>query len=152
MKILFLDATPGFSPTRLSEKATGGILTSLTKIPAYLASKGYDVSVCSLHDKVETVNGVHYIGKPLEKNEWDVVVFNRNMVDREMTAFFKDSYKIWWLHDVVDHRYLEDDAFRFINKIVALSKYNLDSYSDFYDIKEENFTIIVRSRQLVWIA
>ena len=48
MKILFIDGTSGFSPTRLDSRPTGGILTSLTLIPRYLASKGFDVTVIVL--------------------------------------------------------------------------------------------------------
>lgn len=136
MKILFLDGTPGFYPDRLKEKPTGGILTSLTHIPRILVEKGHDVSVASLHEKTETVEGVKYIGEPIADNIWDVVVFNRNFLDREMVAFFKDSYKVWWLHDVVDHRYMKDDAYRKINHVIALSQYQADAYTDFYGLPE----------------
>lgn len=142
MKILFLDGTPGFYPNRLDEKPTGGILTSLTHIPRLLAKEGHDVSVASLHKVNETVEGVKYIGDLIEKNVWDVVVFNRNFLDRDMVRFFRDSYKILWLHDVVDHRYFKDDAFTQVNHVIALSQYQADSYSDFYGLPMDSFSII----------
>lgn len=142
MKILFLDGTPGFYPNRLNEKPTGGILTSLTHIPRLLVKAGHDVSIASLHKVNETVEGVKYIGDLIEKNVWDVVVFNRNFLDRDMVRFFRDSYKILWLHDVADPSYFKDDAFSLVDKVVALSIYQRDCYSDFYSIPSDRFLII----------
>lgn len=142
MKILFIDGTKGFSPRRIAEKPTGGTLTSLTLVPRYLAKKGLSVDVLSTYDKVDFVDGVRYILKPIERNIYDAVVLNRNMLSREVAAFFKDSRKIWWLHDIVDHRYLQDDGYKFIDTVVALSDYCRASFSDFYGIPADKFVVI----------
>lgn len=142
MKILFIDGTDGYYPKRLDEKPTGGILTSLTLIPRYLARKGMDVSVMSVYNKNETVRGVKHIAHPSERTDFDVVVFNRNMMNRPLADHFKNSRKIWWLHDIVDHNYLDDDGYTKMDEIVALSQYCKDSFSDYYDIDPARFTII----------
>ena len=129
MKILFLDGTKGFTPNRLNEKPTGGILTSLTHVPRYLVTRGHDVSCATMHRTTETVGGVKYLGDPIAKNDYDVVVFNRNLMDRSMVEFFKDSYKVWWLHDIPDPRYMTDDSYLRMNHVVALSDYNARSFS-----------------------
>lgn len=142
MKILFIDGTGGYYPTRLEEKPTGGILTSLTLIPRYLAARGFDVSVMSVYNKDEVYKGVKHISHPTTRTDFDVVVFNRNMMSRPLAEQFKKSRKIWWLHDIVDPVYLEDDGFKLMDEIVALSGYCLASYSDFYDIPATKFTVI----------
>ena len=142
MKILFIDGTGGYYPKRLDEKPTGGILTSLTLIPRYLARNGFDVSVMSVYNKNETVQGVKHIAHPTDRTDFDVVVFNRNMMNRPLAERFKNSRKIWWLHDVVDPTYLEDDGFNLMDEIVALSWYCRESYADFYDIGHKKFTLI----------
>lgn len=139
--VWFLDGTKGFSPHRLKEKPTGGIITSLTVIPRHLARTGWDVSVISAHEAVEEVDGVKYSQK-LPEGVPDIVVFNRNVVNRSLIHYFKASRKIWWLHDIVDHRYLEDDGFLYVNKIIALSHYCVASYSDFYEIARNKFHVI----------
>ncbi len=49
---------------------------------------------------------------------------------------------VWWLHDIVDTRYLPDDAFKLVDHIVALSDYCKETYSDFYEIPREKFSVI----------
>ncbi len=142
MRVLFLDATGGFYPRRLEEKPTGGILTSLTLIPRYLASLGIDVHVASTYDRVEEYMGVKYVEKPIAENIYDVVVLNRNVIDKDIIQFFRASRIVWWLHDIVDHRYLEDDGYRSVDDIVALSEYCKRSYSDFYGIPLNKFHVI----------
>ncbi len=144
MKILFIDGTLGFSPTRIGEKATGGIATSLTIIPRYLASKGHEVYVKSLHDVGEVVDGVHFLAKKTHAPATDVVVLNRNMPDNDLVASVKanGSTIVWWLHDLPDPRYMPDASFKQIDNIVSLSQYCTDTYSDFYGIPKEKFTII----------
>ena len=141
MKILFIDGSQGFYPDRLSEKPTGGILTSLTLIPKYLQSKGHEIFIYSGYDKEANIDGIVYTHE-LKEIVPDVVVFNRNVINNNLVEHFKAVKKIWWLHDIVDHRYLEDDGFRKADKIVALSEYNVKSYSDFYDIPINKFHII----------
>lgn len=145
MKILFVDGTKGFSPTRLSEKPTGGILTSLTLIPRYLAKCGHDVYVYSVHDKDETVEGVNYVKNPLVLVP-DVVVFNRNSIDRPSVLHFKKLNPavriVWWLHDIVQMTYLNDDGAYLADSIVALSEYCRNTYADFYGIASHRFSII----------
>ena len=143
-KIIFVDGTKGFSPQRLASKPCGGIITSLTIIPQYLAKEGHDVTVLSLHEVVEEVNGVKYIhGIPEDQpNDYDVAVFNRNMLNNALADYFEASYKIWWLHDIVDPTYMQDESFRRMNKIVALSHYNVKSYSDFYSLPVALFATI----------
>lgn len=143
MKIVFIDGTAGFSPQRLSEKASGGIITSLTLIPRYLAKNGVRVVVASEHPKLEEVDGVTYTPMIREEDKAaDVVVFNRNIFNREMERMFPKSRKIWWLHDIVDYRYLEDDSYMKMDKIVALSEYCRDSYMDFFGIPGDKFALI----------
>lgn len=144
MKILFVDGTKGYSPTRLGNKPTGGIATSLTIIPRFLASKGHEVWVKSLHDKDEVVAGVNFLSRLAPAPPADIVVLNRNMPTAGTMAQIKanGSVVIWWLHDIVDYRYLADGSFKAIDNIVALSRYCADTYSDFYDIPGEKFTII----------
>ena len=55
---------------------------------------------------------------------------------------YKSAKKVWWLHDIVDYRYLEDDGFKSVDEIVALSGYSVSSYSDFYGIPSSRFTVI----------
>lgn len=144
MRLLFVDGTTGHNPNKTKEKPTGGILTSLTYIPEYLATKGHDVYVQSSYDQNETVNGVHYVTKDQQIPKWDVVIFNRNVLPREYVLWNKQQgiKVIWWLHDIVDTRYLPDDTFRYVDHIVALSHYCRETYSDFYEIPREKFSII----------
>jgi len=144
MRILFADGTKGFSPTRLKEKATGGILGSLTIIPRHLAAKGHEVFVKSEFAEQVVVDGVTYCGKSEALPKWDVIVLNRNYMDASIVAYSKKigAKVVWWLHDIVDFRYLEDNSFKFVDKIVALSDYCKRSYSQFYDLPESLFTII----------
>lgn len=163
MKLLFIDGTKGFTPTRLATKPCGGILTSLTIIPRHLAAAGHDVTVLSLHETAEDVAGVHYL--PIKTDittlpAYDVVVFNRNCLDARVCAHFrsKGARLVWWLHDIVDPRYLSDDPQTFgVDRIVALSQYCVDSYADFYGLSRELFDVIgngvdpdVFYRDLTW--
>jgi len=140
MKILFLDGTAGFTPRRLSEKPCGGIATSLTIIPRFLATR-HEVYVASAWETEETVEGVKYT-RNVQSLAPDIVVFNRNVLNRGLIEMFPKAKKVWWLHDIVDPRYLEDDAFKQVDAIVALSQYCKDSYRDFYGIQHDKFMII----------
>lgn len=144
MRVLFIDGTKGFDPKRLSERATGGILTSLTIIPRYLASEGHDVYVKSTYDKSETIDRVHYMSLKDEVPNLDVVVFNRNVLNNDLVrqAQASGAQVVWWLHDIVDHRYLIDDAFKKVNHIVSLSNYCTKTYSEYYGIPKERFIVI----------
>lgn len=141
MKILFVDGTRGFSPTRLEERPAGGIITSLTLIPRYLASKGHEVTVYSIHEKTETREGVLYTQDVIGTKP-DIIVFNRNMLSVAGLEHFPEAKKVWWLHDIVDPAYLNDDAFKSMDRIVALSDYNVASFSDFYGIPNKKFDVI----------
>ena len=142
VKILFVDGTKGFSPDRLKNKPCGGIITSMTLIPRYLMNQGYDVYVLSTDYKLKvTVNGIKYI-KSVSDVEPDIVVFNRNIISNAMCEFYRESKKVWWLHDIVDYRYLDDDGFKKADRVVALSGYCASSYSDFYGAKKGSYTII----------
>lgn len=144
MKILFVCGTPNHDPNQRISRPTGGILNSLTLIPEYLASKGHEVYVNSTYPKDETINGVHYVqdGKAIPK--WDVVVFNRNILPKELVVYSKEmgAKVIWWLHDIVQLTYLKDDAFKYVDKVVALSQYCKTTYTDFYDISPEKVVVI----------
>lgn len=144
MRVLFIDQTAGHNPHKLYEKPTGGILTSLTKIPEYLASKGHEVYVRSTYDKEEIVNGVHYIIENSKIDKWDVCVFNRNVLPRDFVAYNKKigAKCVWWLHDIVDPRYLSDNTFQAMDKVIALSEYCKKTYKDFYSLPEDIFTVI----------
>jgi glycosyltransferase involved in cell wall biosynthesis len=144
MRILFVDHTAGHNPKALSDKPTGGTLTSLTKVPEYLAAHGHEVYVRSTHAVEEVVNGVHYINDQTSILKWDVTVFNRNVLPREFVAYCKmqGSKIIWWLHDIVDPRYLPDDTFKAADKVVALSEYCKTTFNDFYGIAPEKFAVI----------
>lgn len=143
-RILFVDGTDGHNPKELYEKPTGGTLTSLTKVPEYLASIGHEVYVSSTYKVEETVNGVHYVLPSTRIAPWNLTVFNRNLLPREFVAYCKNngSKIIWWLHDIVDTRYLPDDTFKQVDYIVALSKYCKDTFSDFYNIEPNKFVVI----------
>ncbi len=147
MRIVFIDGTKGFSPTRLSEKPCGGIITSLTKIPRHLADAGHAVTVLSCHPVDEHLCGVHYrpVGTDLATMlPPDVVVFNRNCIDRQIATYFKmqGAKIVWWLHDVVDPRYLSDDGFMLADRVIALSDYCRRAYADFYGMYKDVYTII----------
>lgn len=143
-KLLFVDLTQGHDPHRLYDKPTGGTLTSLTKVPEYLASIGYEVYVRSTYQKEEVVNGVNYITHDSILRDWDVVIFNRNVLPYQFVSQCKEKGAkiIWWLHDVVDTRYLPDATFTLVDHIVALSNYCKETFSDFYEISKDKFTVI----------
>lgn len=144
MKILFVCATPNHDPSQRLSRPTGGILNSLTLIPEYLAKKGHEVYVNSTYEKTETINGVHYVqsGKAIPK--WDVVVFNRNVLPKELVLYSKQmgAKVVWWLHDIVQLTYLKDDAFKHVDHVVALSDYCKKTYTDFYDLSPESVSVI----------
>lgn len=144
MKILFTDLTPNHNPTTRKSKATGGILNSLTLIPEYLAKQGHEVYVSSTYNKSEVVNGVHYTAEGEQVPKWDVVVFNRNVLPKDFVLYSKEigAKVVWWLHDIAQLHYLKDDAFLYVDKIIALSKYCRDTYSDFYGLAKELFEVI----------
>lgn len=144
MRVLFVDLTSGHDPKRLYEKPTGGTLTSLTKVPEYLAKQGHEVYVSSTYGVSEVVNGVHYIVTGEQIPKWDVTVFNRNVLPRDFVTYCKQqgSKIVWWLHDIVDTRYLPDDTYKWVDSVVALSGYCKDTYSHFYDIKPSKIEII----------
>ena len=144
MRVLFVDGTKGYAPRRLDDKPTGGIATSLTIIPRFLATKGHEVSVKSLHDKDEVVAGVRFLARGTPATPADVIVLNRNMLSAGVMAQVKahNAVPVWWLHDIVDFRYLNDSTFKGIENIVSLSQYCTDTYSGFYGIAKDRFTII----------
>lgn len=143
-RILFVCGTNNHDPHLRKARATGGILNSLTLIPEYLAKQGHDVYVNSTYDKDEDVNGVHYVrsGKAIEK--WDIVVFNRNVLPKDFIIYSKEigAKIVWWLHDIVQLSYLQDDAFMMVDKVIALSQYCKQTYMDFYNIPEDKFVVI----------
>lgn len=144
MKILLVDETQGHDPKERTTRPTGGILNSLTLIPEYLASKGHDVFVSSKYDKSEVVNGVTYVKTGEAIPKWDVVVFNRNVLPKDFVAYSKEigAKIVWWLHDIVQTTYLTDDTFKSVDKIIALSQYCKNTYSDFYQIDPAKFAVI----------
>ncbi len=144
MRILFVDLTDNHNPNTLYDKPTGGTLTSLTKVPEQLVKLGHEVYVSSRYNKEETVNGVHYVIKDSTVPKWDVTVFNRNVLPFDFVSYCKNngSKIVWWLHDIVDTRYLPDATYTMVDKVVALSNYCKDTYSDFYGIPKDKFTVI----------
>lgn len=144
MKILFVCGTPNHDPKQRISRATGGILNSLTLIPEYLASKGHEVYVDSTYGKEETVNGVYYVTGDKRIGKCDVVVFNRNILPKETVLQAKQAgAKVyWWLHDIVQLTYLKDDAFKYVDKVIALSQYCKATYTDFYDLDPEKVVVI----------
>ncbi len=144
MKILFVDQTEGHNPKERTSRPTGGILNSLTLIPEYLAKQGHDVYVTSSYNKTEDVNGVHYITSQTELPKWDVTVFNRDVLPKDFVMYCKEKgiKVLWWLHDIVQLAYLKDDAFNYVDKVVALSEYCKQTYSEFYSINPDKFTVI----------
>lgn len=143
-RIVFIDQTPKHDPHTRKDKPTGGILNSLTLIPEYLAKAGHEVYVSSTYNKNELVNGVHYVVEGEQIPKWDVIVFNRNIIPKDFVLYSKDigAKVIWWLHDIVQINYLKDDSFKYVDKVVALSKYCRDTYADFYDIPKDKFSVI----------
>ena len=144
MVILFEDGTPGHNPRELYLKPTGGTLTSLTKVPEYLAKRGHAVYVQSEYKKNDIVNGVNYVepGKAIPK--WDVVVFNRNLVNKDFIEYGKKfgAKSIWWIHDLVDERQFTADDYKYVDKIVGMSQYSIDTYSDYFEIPKAKFELI----------
>lgn len=168
MKILFVCGTPNHDPHQRTSRATGGILNSMTLIPEMLAAKGHEVYVDSTYDKSEIVGGVHYVKKGEKIGKWDIVVFNRNILPKEFVLYSKEmgAKVVWWLHDIVQLTYLKDDAFKYVDKVIALSNYCKQTYTDFYDIDADKVVVIPngvdgrifypstapRNRQLVMMA
>lgn len=144
MRILFVDNTKGHNPKLRTSKPTGGILNSLTLIPEYLAKKGHEVYVSSTFNTTEDINGVHYITNNDSITKWDVTVFNRDVLPKDFVLYCKEqgSKVIWWLHDIVQTTYLMDDAFKSVDHIVALSNYCRKTYSEFYSIDANKFSVI----------
>ncbi len=144
MKILFVDHTNGHNPKERTSKPTGGILNSLTLIPEYLATKGHDVYVQSTYDKTEDVNGVHYIDRQTPIPKWDVAVFNRNVLPKDFVLYNKElgAKIVWWLHDIVQTSYLTDDAFKYVDHVIALSDYCKQTYVDFYQLDPSHVSVI----------
>lgn len=144
MKVLFIDGTAGFSPTRKDTKPTGGILSSLTILPQLLAAKGHEVLVKSVFNEHCLINDVTYLSLTDEVKQCDVVVFNRNVISNPIIDQAKSAGAkiIWWLHDVVDHRYLIDDAFKRVDGIVALSQYCQKTYANYFEIEKKKFAVI----------
>ncbi len=144
MKILFVDATTNHDPHQRTTRPTGGILNSLTLIPEYLAKQGHEVYVNSTYEKDETVNGVHYIKTGTAIGKWDVAVFNRNVLPKEMVGYCKEigAKVVWWLHDIVQLTYLKDDTFKYVDRVIALSDYCKKTYTDFYGIDPDKVVVI----------
>ncbi len=144
MKLLFVDGTKDHNPHMLYEKPTGGTLTSLTKVPEYLASLGHEVWVQSTYPVRETVNGVHYIQSEDKIPKWDVTIFNRNVIPLDFAKYCKENgiKMIWWLHDIVDTRYLPDAAFKLVDHVVALSQYCKSTFTDFYQLRPDCVSVI----------
>ncbi len=143
-RILFVDATEGHNPKERTSRPTGGILNSLTLIPEYLVKQGHEVYVNSSYNKTEDINGVHYIQNQAEIGKWDVTIFNRDVLPKDFVLYCKERgiKVVWWLHDIAQITYLKDDAFKYVDKIVALSEYCKNTYSDFYELSKELFTVI----------
>lgn len=143
-RILFIDQTENHDPTSRISKPTGGILNSLTLIPEYLAANGHEVYVQSTYNKNELVNGVHYVAKGTEVPKWDIVVFNRNVLPKEFIQYCKEigAKIVWWLHDIVQLNYLTDDAFKYVDHVVALSNYCKETYCDFYGLDRNHVSVI----------
>ncbi len=144
MKILFVEGTAGHDPHQRTTRPTGGILNSLTLIPESLAKQGHEVYVDSTYQHDEIVNGVHYVKSDASIGHCDVAVFNRNVLPKGFILALKAAGTkiVWWLHDIVQLTYLKDDAFRLVDRVVALSEYCRDTYSSFYDISPEKFVVI----------
>ncbi len=144
MKILFTDQTDRHNPHTRKSNPTGGILNSLTLIPEYLASKGHEVYVSSTYNTSEIVNGVHYTKQGELIPKWDVTVFNRNILPKDFIDYSHEigAKVVWWLHDVVQRDYLTDNAFKSVDHVIALSEYCKTTYSDFYSIEADKFSVI----------
>jgi glycosyltransferase involved in cell wall biosynthesis len=144
MRLLFVDGTKGFAPGRVKEKATGGILNSLGVIPKKLAAMGHAVTVKSTFTESKVIDGVTYLGLLEEVQKSDVVIFNRNVISNELIdqAHASGAKVAWWLHDIVDHRYLRDDAFKRVDLIISLSDYCTSTYSAYYEIDRAKFVKI----------
>jgi glycosyltransferase involved in cell wall biosynthesis len=144
MRILFVDQTEGHNPDTRTSKPTGGILNSLTLIPEYLVKQGHEVYVTSSFNKTEDIKGVHYITSQTEIGKWDVTVFNRDVLPKDFVLYCKEKgiKVVWWLHDIVQLTYLKDDAFKYVDKVVALSEYCKQTYSEFYQLDPALFSVI----------
>ncbi len=146
-RLLFIDLTANHNPHLINERPTGGTLTSLTRVPEALAKLGHEVYVKSGYEPkepIEVINGVNYIAKETQIPKWDITIFNRNVLPKEFIQYCKTqgSKIIWWLHDIVDPRYLTDDAFTMVDHIVALSNYCVNTYTDFYLLNANKFSVI----------
>ena len=141
---MFVDGTIGHNPRELYLKPTGGTLTSLTKVPEHLAKRGHEVYVQSEYKKKDIVNGVNYVVPDQDIPKWDVIVFNRNLMDRASIEYNKSigAKSIWWIHDLVDERQFIDDSYRHMDKIVGMSQYSIDTYSDYFELPKDKFELI----------
>ena len=142
MKVLFVDGTAAYHPQRLSTLPSGGIVTSLTIIPRYLASRGHEVYVVSVCEEELHIGGVWYTRDRAKMANPDVVVFNRNTITNELVSCFPNARIVLWLHDIVDPRYFDDNGFEKAHLYVALSRYCKESYEDFYGLPAGKFVII----------
>ncbi len=144
MKIAFICGTVGHDPHQRATRPTGGILNSMTLIPEHLAKLGHDVYVNSTYEQNEDVNGVHYVKSGESIGHCDVAVFNRNVLPKDFILELKAAGTkiVWWLHDIVQLTYLKDDAFKYVDRVVALSEYCKQTYMDFYDLDPAKVTII----------
>lgn len=145
MRILFVDATAAFTPVMMADQPTGGICTSLNILPRKLAELGHEVLVYSPHLKEDSgSDGVKWLAQDPTRPAIcpDVVIYNRNFIDNSMLQFFAPAKSVLWLHDIPQFGYFTDDAITRVDRIVALSEYQRQSFADFYDASNERFLII----------
>lgn len=143
MRILIVDGTEGYYPQRIEEKPSGGIVTSLTKLSQIWVQRGYQVTIASLAPE-GTYKGVRHVSV-MNEVPCDIAIFNRNCIRTELIRYVKDCYgakTVNWLHDIAQADYYEDSAIQKVDQVVALSAYNVDSYSDFFTVPREKFTVI----------
>ena len=143
-RILFVDGTENHRPDDPYKHPQGGILTSLTRVPEELVKLGHEVAVKSTYRKSETIRGVRYLDDTDKLEQWDVTVFNRNLIDTEFVKYCKERgiQCWWWLHDIVDYRYLKDASYQVMDKVVALSEYCKSTYKAFFGVSDEKFVVI----------
>jgi glycosyltransferase involved in cell wall biosynthesis len=143
-RVLFVDGTENHRPDDPYKQPQGGILTSLTRVPEELVKLGHEVAVKSTYGKSEVIRGVRYLGPDDRLQKWDVTVFNRNLIDAEFVKYCKEQniQCWWWLHDIVDYRYLKDASYQVMDKVIALSEYCKSTYKAFFGVPEEKFSVI----------
>lgn len=146
MKVLFLDfSTRLESVDDLKERARGGMVSSLLRLPDELVRLGHDVFVLSdIPKDTMTEAGTVWCAKDggcwLKGEDWDILVLNRGI--GEGYAGLKAKHRILWTHDLPHAGYIpEPKLANIISATVFMSKYAERVWRTFYPAIKRSFYI-----------